>query len=64
MAGGAPGATNAVFSDLNSDEWSNFMSVLLECIEEGLADDRWRQEVKKGKGTHAMQNMGMSCPRF
>lgn len=64
VAGGAPGATNAVFSELSSDEWEAFMSVLLECIDEGLTDGRWQQDVQKGKGTHAMQNMGVSCPRF
>ena len=64
VAGGAPDATNAVFSDLTPDEWNVFMSGLLDCIDEGLADGHWRQNVKKGKGTHAMQNMGVSCPRF
>ena len=64
MAGGAPNATNTVFSDMSDDEWELFMAELTDCISEALQDDRWRQDVKKGKGTHAMQNMGVSCPRF
>lgn len=64
VAGGAPSATNAVFSNMNDEDWELFMARLTECIDEALRDDRWRQDVKKGKGTHAMQNMGVSCPRF
>lgn len=64
MAGGAPSATNAVFSDMSDEEWRLFMVGLTKCIDEALQDERWRQDVKKGKGTHAMQNMGVSCPRF
>ena len=64
VAGGAPSATNAVFSDMNAEEWGLFMAGLTEYIDEALLDERWRQDVKKGKGTHAMQNMGVSCPRF
>ena len=33
-------------------------------VHEGLQDGRWKQEVQKGRGVHAMQNMGVSCPRF
>ena len=64
VAGGAPGAANAVFSNMNKEEWDLFMSELTDCIDEALQDGQWRQDVKKGKGTHAMQNMGVSCPRF
>ena len=64
MAGAAPGAANAVFSYMNKEEWDLFMTELLEHIDEALAKGRWNQDVKKGKGTHAMQNMGVSCPRF
>ncbi|KAL3138016.1 hypothetical protein ABBQ38_005252 [Trebouxia sp. C0009 RCD-2024] len=64
VAGGAPSATNAVFSDMSDEEWGLFMAGLTKCIDEALQDERWRQDVKKGKGTHAMQNMGVSCPRF
>lgn len=64
MAGGAPNATNTVFSDMDNEQWALFMAELTDLIDEGLEDERWRQDVKKGKGTHAMQNMGVSCPRF
>lgn len=64
VAGGAPGAANAVFGNMSSEEWDLFMLELLDHIDEGLEDERWRQDVKKGRGTHAMQNMGVSCPRF
>jgi len=64
VAGGAPGAANAVFSNMNSEEWDLFMVELLDRIHEGLETDQWKQEVRKGRGTHAMQNMGVSCPRF
>ena len=64
VAGGAPSATNTVFSDMNSEQWDDFMLELTHLIDLGLKDGRWRQDVKKGKGTHAMQNMGVSCPRF
>ena len=64
VAGGAPSATNAVFSEMSSEHWDDFMLELIGFIDEGLKDGRWRQNVKKGKGTHAMQNMGVSCPRF
>ena len=49
---------------MSGEEWDFFMAELTDRIDEALADDRWRQDVKKGKGTHAMQNMGVSCPRF
>ena len=49
---------------MNGEQWELFMAELLECIDDGLEEGRWRQEVKKGRGTHAMQNMGVSCPRF
>ena len=64
MAGTAPSATNTVFSDMNSEQWEDFMLEMTHLIDEGLKHGRWRQDVKKGKGTHAMQNMGVSCPRF
>lgn len=64
VAGGAPSATNSVFCDMNSEQWEEFMLALTHLIREGLKHGRWRQDVKKGKGTHAMQNMGVSCPRF
>lgn len=64
VAGGAPSATNTVFSDMNSEQWEDFMLELTHLIDEELKYGRWRQDVKKGKGTHAMQNMGVSCPRF
>ena len=64
VAGGAPSATNTVFSHMNSEQWEMFMVELTVMINEGLDKGRWRQDVRKGKGTHAMQNMGVSCPRF
>ncbi|DBA78984.1 hypothetical protein WJX77_002706 [Trebouxia sp. C0004] len=64
VAGGAPGAANAVFSGLNSEEWELFMVELLDRIDAALEAGQWQQDVRKGRGTHAMQNMGVSCPRF
>ena len=64
VAGGAPGAANAVFSGLNSEEWELFMVELLDRIDGALEAGQWQQDVRKGRGTHAMQNMGVSCPRF
>ena len=49
---------------MSSEEWDLFMAELLDVIQEGLEGGLWRQDVKKGRGTHAMQNMGASCPRF
>ncbi|KAL0034542.1 hypothetical protein WJX79_007603 [Trebouxia sp. C0005] len=64
VAGGAPGAANAVFSGLSSEEWELFMVELLDRIDGALEAGQWQQDVRKGRGTHAMQNMGVSCPRF
>ena len=60
IEGGAPSATNAIFSDMDSQQWICFMDILTDLIEMALGQGKWRQSV----ASSSSMPLGMSCPRF
>ena len=61
IEGGAPHSTNAIFSDMDSQQWSCFMEILTELIESALESGKWRQFAAKSSSS---MPLGMSCPKF
>ncbi|KAK9856809.1 hypothetical protein WJX84_006171, partial [Apatococcus fuscideae] len=61
IQGGAPSSTNAIFSDMDGQQWSCFMEILTDLIEGTLENGKWRQSSSTSSSS---MPVGMSCPRF
>lgn len=60
--GSSPSSDDDIFRHMNKEQWTHFMNLLSDKIDEGIKQGKWvSKDVKKR--TMSM-NLGISCPRF